>query len=69
MDAQVQDFTVARVRRRPSVVETGGFVVGIDPADASPYVNYATPLPGSARGTRLHLPLPWALSSATPSAP
>jgi ribosomal protein S18 acetylase RimI-like enzyme len=50
MDAQVQDFTVAHLRRRPSAVETGGFVVGIDPGSASPYVNYATPLPGSAPG-------------------
>jgi ribosomal protein S18 acetylase RimI-like enzyme len=50
MDAQVQDFTVAHLRRRPSAVETGGFVVGIDPGSTGPYANYATPLPGSAPG-------------------
>ncbi|MEY9844815.1 GNAT family N-acetyltransferase [Streptacidiphilus sp. MAP5-3] len=47
MDIDVQSFAVAHLRRRPEVVETGGFVIGIDPATTSPYVNYATPLPGS----------------------
>jgi ribosomal protein S18 acetylase RimI-like enzyme len=37
---------VANLRRRPEPVETGGFVLGIDPSTASPHVNYATPLPG-----------------------
>lgn len=47
MDTQVQHFAVANLRRRPVVVETGGFVAGFDPDTASPYLNYATPLPGA----------------------
>ncbi|MDT9683642.1 GNAT family N-acetyltransferase [Streptomyces sp. TRM76323] len=47
MDTDVQSFAVAHLRRRPAVVETGGFVVGIDPGTTSPYLNYATPLPGA----------------------
>ncbi|MDH6143707.1 ribosomal protein S18 acetylase RimI-like enzyme [Kitasatospora sp. GP30] len=47
MDTLVQNFAVANLRRRPEVVETGGFVVGIDPGTTSPYINYATPLPGT----------------------
>ncbi|MYW65628.1 GNAT family N-acetyltransferase [Streptomyces sp. SID8379] len=48
MDSDVQRFTVAHLRRRPEPVETGGFVLGIDPGTTSPYVNYASPLPGAA---------------------
>ncbi|MFJ5229080.1 GNAT family N-acetyltransferase [Kitasatospora sp. NPDC088391] len=47
MDTQVQSFAVANLRRRPVVVETGGFVAGFDPDTTSPYINYATPLPGT----------------------
>ncbi|MGV9311272.1 GNAT family N-acetyltransferase [Streptomyces sp. NPDC003691] len=47
MSADVQNFAVAHLRRRPEVAEVAGFVVGFDPGTASPYVNYATPLPGS----------------------
>ncbi|QIJ60779.1 GNAT family N-acetyltransferase [Streptomyces sp. JB150] len=47
MDNQVQSFAVANLRRRPVVVETGGFVAGFDPDTDSPYLNYATPLPGA----------------------
>ncbi|MEV0404115.1 GNAT family N-acetyltransferase [Actinoallomurus sp. NPDC050550] len=47
MDINVQSFAVANLRRRPVVVETGGFVAGFDPGTTSPYVNYATPLPGA----------------------
>ncbi|MFF7362225.1 GNAT family N-acetyltransferase [Streptomyces sp. NPDC008125] len=47
MDTHVQSFAVAHLRRRPVAVETGGFVAGFDPATPSPYVNYATPLPGA----------------------
>ncbi|MCC9306284.1 GNAT family N-acetyltransferase [Kitasatospora sp. RB6PN24] len=50
MDSVVQNFAVANLRRRPEVVETGGFVVGIDPGTASPFINYATPLPGARPG-------------------
>ncbi|WP_407566668.1 GNAT family N-acetyltransferase [Streptomyces sp. 184] len=48
MDKQVQNFAVANLRRRPAVVETGGFVAGFSPDTDSPYLNYATPLPGAA---------------------
>nr|WP_210167566.1 GNAT family N-acetyltransferase [Streptomyces sp. SID4946] len=34
--------------RRPAACRVGGFVVGFDPATTSPYVNYATPVPGAA---------------------
>jgi GNAT superfamily N-acetyltransferase len=47
MDTQVQKFVVANLRRRPEVVETGGFVAGFSPDTDSPYLNYATPLPGA----------------------
>ncbi|WP_448317341.1 GNAT family N-acetyltransferase [Streptomyces sp. CO7] len=47
MDNQVQSFAVANLRRRPEVVETGGFVAGFMPGTDSPYLNYATPLPGA----------------------
>jgi ribosomal protein S18 acetylase RimI-like enzyme len=47
VDTPVQRFAVANLRRRPLVVETGGFVAGFDPATTSPYINYATPLPGA----------------------
>lgn len=47
MDIDVQSFAVANLRRRPEVVGTGGFVLGVDPTTTSPYVNYATPLPGA----------------------
>ncbi|MGW2842506.1 GNAT family N-acetyltransferase [Streptomyces sp. NPDC001493] len=47
MDTNVQSFAVAHLQRRPDTVETGGFVAGFDPATSSPYVNYATPLPGA----------------------
>ncbi|MGI5488705.1 GNAT family N-acetyltransferase [Microtetraspora malaysiensis] len=47
MDIQVQSFAVANLRRRPVVVEIGGFVAGFNPDTDSPYLNYATPLPGT----------------------
>ncbi|MGW4074534.1 GNAT family N-acetyltransferase [Streptomyces asiaticus] len=47
MDIQVQSFAVANLRRRPVVVEIGGFVAGFTPDTDSPYLNYATPLPGT----------------------
>lgn len=48
MDRQVQQFAVANLRRRPQVLEVGGFVIGLRPDSPSPYLNYATPLPGAA---------------------
>ncbi|SNX66609.1 acetyltransferase (GNAT) family protein [Streptomyces sp. TLI_55] len=47
MDIQVQSFAVTNLRRRPMVVETGGFVAGFTPDTDNPYLNYATPLPRS----------------------
>lgn len=47
MGINVQNFAVANLRRRPVVVQVGGFVAGFDPETTSPYINYATPLPGA----------------------
>jgi hypothetical protein len=47
MRTPVQSFAVANLRRRPEAVATGGFVAGFDPATTSPFINYATPLPGA----------------------
>ncbi|SEO79826.1 FR47-like protein [Actinacidiphila rubida] len=47
MDTTVQNFAVANLRRRPVVIENPSFVAGFDPATTSPYVNYASPLPGA----------------------
>ncbi|MCK2219432.1 hypothetical protein MF672_037390 [Actinomadura sp. ATCC 31491] len=47
MGTDVQSFAIANLRRRPVVIETGGFVAGIDPGTDSPFVNYATPLRGA----------------------
>jgi ribosomal protein S18 acetylase RimI-like enzyme len=47
VDNTVQLFAVAHLRRRRVVVETGGFVAGFDPETTSPFINYATPLPGA----------------------
>jgi ribosomal protein S18 acetylase RimI-like enzyme len=52
VDVDVQSFAVANLRRRPAVIEVGGFVAGFDPAIPSPYINYATPLPGACPGDR-----------------
>jgi ribosomal protein S18 acetylase RimI-like enzyme len=46
VDTNVQSFAVANLRRRPMAVEAGGFVAGFDPSTTSPYINYATPMPG-----------------------
>ncbi|MGM9441728.1 GNAT family N-acetyltransferase [Streptomyces murinus] len=47
MHTDVQSFVVAHLLRRPAACRLGGFVVGFDPATTSPYVNYATPVPGA----------------------
>ncbi|MCO8273083.1 GNAT family N-acetyltransferase [Actinoplanes sp. TRM 88003] len=39
---------VANLSRRPAPVETGPFVIGLDPGTDSPHINYATPRPGAA---------------------
>lgn len=46
----VQSFAVAHLRRRPLVVEAPAFVAGLSPDSRSPYINYATPLPGAEPG-------------------
>ncbi|MFJ4436972.1 GNAT family N-acetyltransferase [Streptomyces sp. NPDC088923] len=43
----VQSATAEQLRRRPRVVETRGFVAGLQADDPNPYLNYATPLPGA----------------------
>jgi len=43
----VQSFAVAHLLRRPAAHRVGPFVAGSDPATTSPYVNYATPVPGA----------------------
>ncbi|MFD8262020.1 GNAT family N-acetyltransferase [Streptomyces griseoluteus] len=48
MPLDVQNFAAANLLRRPEPIRVGGFVAGFDPATTSPYVNYATPLPGTA---------------------
>ncbi|RZU46261.1 acetyltransferase (GNAT) family protein [Streptomyces sp. BK022] len=48
MSLDVQNFAAANLLRRPEPIRVGGFVAGFDPATTSPYVNYATPLPGTA---------------------
>ncbi|WP_431946657.1 GNAT family N-acetyltransferase [Micromonospora marina] len=48
MDARIQQSVVVNLSRRPAPVEVGPFVIGLDPATPSPYVNYATPRPGAA---------------------
>jgi len=47
VDITVQNFAVANLRRRPLVIENPSFVAGFDPGTPSPYINYATPLPGA----------------------
>ncbi|MFG1922463.1 GNAT family N-acetyltransferase [Cryptosporangium sp. NPDC048952] len=45
MGINVQSFAVTNLRRRPVALEAAGFVVGLEPTDPSPFLNYATPLP------------------------
>src|SRR5258707_15646205 len=47
MDARIQQSVVANLSSRPTPVEIGPFVIGLDPGTASPSVNYATPRPGA----------------------
>ncbi|QDY78242.1 GNAT family N-acetyltransferase [Streptomyces qinzhouensis] len=46
MSADIQNFAVANLRRRPETAEVAGFVLGFDPTTTSSYINFATPLPG-----------------------
>ncbi|WP_037680975.1 GNAT family N-acetyltransferase [Streptomyces griseus] len=47
MRIDVQNFAVSNLRRRPEAVDITAFVLGFDPSSSSPYLNYATPLPGA----------------------
>ncbi|MFF9179940.1 GNAT family N-acetyltransferase [Streptomyces misionensis] len=47
MRTDVRSFAVAHLLRRPAAHRVGPFVAGFDPATTSPYVNYATPVPGA----------------------
>ncbi|MEV6301794.1 GNAT family N-acetyltransferase [Actinoplanes sp. NPDC051861] len=46
MDLRIQRYVVSNLRNRPQVVESGPFVIGLDPDSDSPFINYASPLPG-----------------------
>ncbi|MFF3336188.1 GNAT family N-acetyltransferase [Streptomyces sp. NPDC002888] len=48
----VQSFAVSNLRRRPEAADIGPFVAGFDPSTTSPYINYATPVPGAHPGRR-----------------
>lgn len=46
MDLRIQRSVVSQLRSRPKVVEIGPFVAGLDPETESPFINYASPVPG-----------------------
>ncbi|SDT79751.1 GNAT family N-acetyltransferase [Actinoplanes derwentensis] len=46
MDLRIQRSVVSNLRTRPQAIDTGPFVAGFDPETDSPYINYATPVPG-----------------------
>ncbi|MEV6344648.1 GNAT family N-acetyltransferase [Actinoplanes sp. NPDC051851] len=46
MDLRIQRSVVSNLRSRPQAVEVGPFVLGLDESTDSPFINYATPLPG-----------------------
>ena len=47
MDVRIQESVVANLARRPAPIDSGPFVIGIDPGTPSPWINYATPRPGA----------------------
>ncbi|GLY07540.1 MULTISPECIES: GNAT family N-acetyltransferase [Actinoplanes] len=47
MDLRIQRSVVSTLRSRRQSVESGPFVIGIDPETDSPFINYATPVPGA----------------------
>ncbi|WP_250037190.1 GNAT family N-acetyltransferase [Paractinoplanes maris] len=47
MSTRIQQAVVANLSARPAPVETGPFVIGLDPGTDSPHINYATPRPGA----------------------
>lgn len=48
MDIRIQQSVVANLSNRPTPVDVGPFVIGLDPTTTSPHINYATPRPGAA---------------------
>ncbi|GGN89266.1 hypothetical protein GCM10010112_73620 [Actinoplanes lobatus] len=47
MDLRIQRAVVSNLRTRSRVLEIGPFVAGLDPDTTSPYLNYASPVPGA----------------------
>ncbi|BCJ41460.1 hypothetical protein GCM10010168_55410 [Actinoplanes ianthinogenes] len=47
MDLRIQRAVVANLANRPNAVECGPFVIGFDDSSDSPFINYATPVPGA----------------------
>jgi ribosomal protein S18 acetylase RimI-like enzyme len=48
VDRRIQQSVVANLSARAAAVESGPFILGIDPATDNPNINYATPRPGAA---------------------
>jgi GNAT superfamily N-acetyltransferase len=48
VDVRIQQSVVASLARRPAPIDSGPFLIGIDPGTPSPWINYATPRPGEA---------------------
>lgn len=48
VDSRIQQSVVTNLSSRPAAVESGPFILGIDPATENPNINYATPRPGAA---------------------
>ncbi|MDI6103546.1 GNAT family N-acetyltransferase [Actinoplanes sp. NEAU-A12] len=47
MDLRIQRSVVSNLRNRPKALEIGPFVAGLDPDTDSPFINYASPIPGA----------------------
>lgn len=47
MDLRIQRSVVSNLRTRPKPLEIGPFVAGLDPDTDSPFINYASPVPGA----------------------
>ncbi|HWS33327.1 MAG TPA: GNAT family N-acetyltransferase [Actinoplanes sp.] len=47
MDLRIQRSVVSNLRTRPKALEIGPFVAGLDPETESPFINYASPVPGA----------------------
>ena len=47
VDSRIQQSVVANLSSRPAAVESGPFILGLDPATDNPNINYATPRLGA----------------------